>query len=108
MSCDDLEMQIRFILFVLGQYTSRQSSFLQVYFKQNLPPYRPFRVGASVALIYYVFIGISTSDIRGYESKDIWVRDKLSFSYILAQLKASLIFSSELSIRELQAIVLDL
>lgn len=70
-SCEDLEEQIRYILFLLGRYATNKSSLLQACFEQPLAPYRPFGVGASVALICYAFRGIRTNHIRGYESKEI-------------------------------------
>jgi hypothetical protein len=68
-SCKNLEMQIRYILFLLGQHASHDYSFLQAYFGQPLFPYRPFGVGASIALICYAFMGIDAMHIRGYELK---------------------------------------
>ncbi|KAJ5240471.1 uncharacterized protein N7469_002062 [Penicillium citrinum] len=107
-SCEDLEVQIRYILFLLGRYATKGSSLLQACFEQPLAPYRPFGVGASVALICYAFRGISTNHLRAYESKEIWARDETFFFIMLDQLKKSPIFSSELSVGELQAILLDL
>lgn len=106
--CEDLEMQIRYLLFLLGQYASQESSFLQACFEQPFAPYRPFGVGASVALICYAFMGIRATDIRGYESKDIWIRDESFFSTMLLQLRRSPIFSAELSMEQLRAILRDL
>jgi len=94
-SCEDLEVQIRYILFLLGRYATKGSSLLQACFEQPLAPYRPFGVGASVALICYAFMGISTNHIRGYESKEIWARDESFFFIMLDQLRKSPIFSPE-------------
>ena len=107
-SFDDLEMQIRYILFLLGQHALPEPSFLQAYFERPFGPYRPFGVGASVALICYAFMGISATDIRGYESAEIWARDESFFSLMLARSRKSPIFSAELSIEQLQVILGDL
>lgn len=108
MSCEDLEMQIRYILFLLGQYSSQESSFVQACFEQPWFPYRPFGVGASIALICYAFMGIDALHIRGYESKEIWLRDELFFSAMLVHLRTSPIFSFDLSMGQLQSILTSL
>jgi hypothetical protein len=108
MSCEDLEMQIRYILFLLGQHASHDSSFYQACFGQARFPYRPFGVGASIALICYAFMGIEAVHIPGYESKEIWLRDGIFFSCMLERLRMSPIFSSGLSMGQLQSILLGL
>lgn len=104
-SCEDLEEQIRYILFLLGQYASPESSFLQACFEAPFPPCRPFGVGASVALICHAFMSIGANNIRGYKIKNLWVRDESFFSYMLAELRNSPIFSAELSMESLQVII---
>ncbi|KAJ5743433.1 hypothetical protein N7533_010535 [Penicillium manginii] len=108
MSCEDLEMQIRYILFLLGQYSSQESSFVQKCFDQPYFPYRPFGVGASITLICYAFMGIDALHIRDYESKEIWLRDELFYSAMLEHLRMSPIFSSNLSMGQLQSILTSL
>jgi len=105
---EDLEIQIRYILFFLEQYILPESSFLQIYFEQFFRFYRPFGIGTSIVLVYYIFMDISTTDIRNYKSAEIWIRNKLFFSIILARLRKLSIFSAELSIEQLQIILEDL
>jgi hypothetical protein len=53
-------------------------------------------------------MGIDALHIRGYESKEIWLRDELFFSSMLEHLRLSPIFSSHLSMRQLQSILTSL
>lgn len=108
MSYEDLEMQIRYIMFLLGQFSSQESSFAQTCFEQPCFPYRPFGVGASIALTCYAFMGIDALHIRGYEFKDIWLRDVQFCSAMLEHLRMSPIFSSDLSMGQLQSILTSL
>ncbi|CAI7651053.1 unnamed protein product [Penicillium manginii] len=108
MSYEDLEMQIRYILFLLGQYSWQESSFVQTCFERPCFPYRPFGVGASIAVICYAFMGIDALHIRGYESKEIWLRDELFCSAMLEHLRMSPIFPSDLSMGQLQSILTSL
>ncbi|CAI7624584.1 unnamed protein product [Penicillium pancosmium] len=108
MSCDDLGMQIRFILFLLGQHASHDSSLVSVWFEHPCFPYRPFGVGASIALICCAFMGIDATHIRGYESKEIWLRDESFFCIMLVNLRMSPIFSSGLSMEQLRSILMKL
>jgi hypothetical protein len=105
MSYEDLEMQIRYIMSLLGRFSSQESSFAQTRFEQPCFPYRPFGVGASIALICYAFMGIDALHIRGYESKEIWLRDELFCSAMLEHLRMSPIFPSDLSMGQLQSIL---
>jgi hypothetical protein len=52
---DGIELQTRYIVFILGQNSSPYSSFLAECFQSKYPPYRPFGVRASIALIFHVF-----------------------------------------------------
>lgn len=70
--------------------------------------HRRFGVGASIALICYAFIGIGAMQIRGYESKEIWLHDEVLFSTKLVNLRISPIFSSCLSMEQLQSMLMNL
>jgi hypothetical protein len=65
----DIELQTRYILFIIGQYTSPHSSFLAESFQSEYPPYRPFGARASIALICLVFEGIRVDEMEGYEQR---------------------------------------
>ncbi|KAJ5749450.1 hypothetical protein N7533_006478 [Penicillium manginii] len=108
MSYEDMEIQIRYILFLLGQYSWQESSFVQTCFERPCFPYRPFGVGASIALICYAFMGIDALHIRGYESKEIWLLDELFCSAMLEHLRISPILPSDLSMGQLQSILTSL
>ncbi|CAG8165551.1 unnamed protein product, partial [Penicillium nalgiovense] len=73
---EDIERQTRYILFILGGNTSPHSSFIFECFRSEEPPYRPFGVRASIALICHAFGGIQADELEGYEAKEIWTRDQ--------------------------------
>jgi hypothetical protein len=107
MSTEDLELQIGYILFVLGQHASPTWSFFKTY-QQPDPPYRPFGVRASIALICYALAGIQTTDIKGYETKEIWTYDQEAFSTMASRLQQSPLFSAGVPVHQLQSIILSL
>jgi hypothetical protein len=53
-------------------------------------------------------MGIDALHIRDYESKEIWLRDELFYSAMLEHLRMSPIFSSNLSMGQLQSILTSL
>ena len=108
MSLEDLELQIRHILFILGQYATPNSSFIQTCYQRHHPPYRPFGVRASIALICYAFMGIQATAIEGYESKDLWLHDQDSLSTMVARLQKSPLMEAELSVPQLESMILSL
>jgi hypothetical protein len=108
MSLEDLELQIRYILFILGQHASSHSSFFHTCYQREYPPYRPFGTKASVALLCYAFMGIQAKEMKGYESKEIWLREEEFLSTMVFQLKASPLFDAEVSIHHLQSMILSL
>ncbi|KAJ5900294.1 uncharacterized protein N7473_004364 [Penicillium subrubescens] len=108
MSLEDLELQIRYILFILGQHASCHSSFLHTCYQRPLPPYRPFGTKASVALISHAFMGIQAADMDGYEYKEIWVCGEEFLSTMAFQLKKSPLFQAGISIHQLQSMILSL
>lgn len=104
----DIELQTRYILFVIGQYTSPNSSFLADTFQSEYPPYRPFGARASIALICLVFEGIRVDELEGYESKEIWTRDQDFLKMMASRLKESPLFGPEVSMLHLQSMILSL
>lgn len=107
-SLEDIELQIRYILFILGQEASPHSSFLAECFQSEYPPYRPFGVRASVALICHAFEGIRTDELEGYESKEIWSRDQNFLSVMASRLKESPLFGPEISMPHLKSMIISL
>lgn len=105
---DDIELQTRYILFILGQNASPYSSFLAECFQSKYPPYRPFGVRASIALICHVFEGIRVDEMEGYESKEIWTRDQNFLTTMAARLKESPLFGTKVSMPHLQSMILSL
>jgi hypothetical protein len=105
---EDIELQTRYILFILGQHTSPHSSFLAECFQSEYPPYRPFGVRASIALICHVFDGIRVDEMEGYESKEIWTRDQNFLTMMASRLKESPLFGSKVSMPYLQSMILSL
>ncbi|CAG7935627.1 unnamed protein product [Penicillium salamii] len=104
----DIELQTRYILFIIGQYTSPHSSSLAESFQSAHPPYRPFGARASIALICLVFEGIRVDEMEGYESKEIWTRDKTFLIMMASRLKESPLFGPEVSILQLQSMISSL
>ncbi|KAF4759636.1 hypothetical protein HAV15_005883 [Penicillium sp. str.  len=104
----DIELQTRYILFVIGQYTSPNSSFLAETFQSEYPPYRPFGARASIALICLVFEGIRVDEMEGYESKEIWTRDQNFLKMMASRLKESPLFGPEVSMLHLHSMILSL
>lgn len=107
MSVEDLKSQIGYILFILGQQTSPTRGFFKTY-QQPEPPYRPFGVRASIALICYAFAGIQITDIKGYETKEIWTYDQEAFSTMACRLQQSPLFTADFPVHQLQSIILSL
>ncbi|CAG8946877.1 unnamed protein product [Penicillium salamii] len=93
----DIELQTRYILFIIGQYISPHSSFLAESFQSEHSLYRPFGVRASIALICFVFEGIWVDEMEGYESKEIWICDENFLIMMVSWLKESLLFGPEVS-----------
>lgn len=106
-SLEDLELQISYLLFALGQHASPTRSFFHKY-QRPCPPYRPFGVRASIALICYTFMSIHAADISGYNYKEIWIRDQEIFSTMSSRLQHSPLFSAEIPAHQLQSIILSL
>ncbi|CAG8125366.1 unnamed protein product [Penicillium salamii] len=104
----DIELQTRYILFVIGQYTSPNSSFLAETFQSEYPPYRPFGARASIALICLIFEGIRVDEVEGYESKEIWTRDQSFLKMMASRLKESPLFGPEVSMLHLQSMISSL
>jgi len=107
MSLEDLELQIRYILFIMGQHASPTWSFFKTYQRPD-PPYQPFGVRASIALICHAFMGIRTTGMEGYESKEIWTHDQEAFFTMASRLQKSPLFPAEVPVHKLQSIVLSL
>lgn len=105
---EDIVLQTRYILFIIGQNASPYSSFLAENSQTEHPPYRPFGVRASVALICHVFEGIRAGELEGYESKEIWTRDQSFLSTMACRLKESPLFGAEVSMHHLQSMILSL
>ncbi|CAG8213573.1 unnamed protein product [Penicillium nalgiovense] len=105
---EDIERQTRYILFILGENTSPHSSLIFEGFRSEEPPYRPFGVRASIALICHVFGGIQADELEGYESKEIWTRDQNFLSIMASRLKKSPLFGAEVSVNHLQSLILGL
>ena len=94
MSFEDVELQIAYLLFILGQHASPTLGFYHTY-QRPYPPYRPFGVRASIALICYAFMSIRAAEIGGYQFKEIWVRDQEFFSTMTSRLQKSPLFPAE-------------
>ena len=107
MSLEDLEFQIGYILFILGQHSSPKPSLLRTYERPD-PPYRPFGVRASIALICHAFMGISATEMEGYESKEIWTHDQDAFFTMASRLQKSPLFPAEVPVPQLQSMILSL
>jgi len=107
MSLEDLELQIRYILFIVGQHASPTWSLFETYQRPD-PPYRPFGVRASIALICHALMGIRTTGMEGYESKEIWTHDQGAFFTMASRLQKSPLFPAEVPVHKLQSIVLSL
>ncbi|KZN94217.1 hypothetical protein EN45_044070 [Penicillium chrysogenum] len=105
---EDIERQTRYILFILGENTSPHSSFIFECFRSEEPPYRPFGVRASIALICHAFGGIQADELEGYEAKEIWTRDQNFLSTMAFRLKESPLFGAEVSVNHLQSMILGL
>ena len=105
---EDIELQSRYILFILGQHTSPHSSFLAECFQSEYPPYRPFGVRASVALICHVYEGIRVDEMEGYESKEIWTYDQNFLVTMASRLRESPLFGPEVSMPHLQSMISSL
>ena len=105
---EDIERQTRYILFILGENTSPHSSFIFECFRSEKPPYRPFGVRASIALICHAFGGIQADELEGYEAKEIWTRDQNFLSTMAFRLKESPLFGAEVSVNHLQSMILGL
>ncbi|CAG8897819.1 unnamed protein product [Penicillium nalgiovense] len=86
---EDIERQTRYIL-------------------SEEPPYRPFGVRASIALICHAFGGIQADELEGYEAKEIWTRDQNFLSTMAFRLKESPLFGAEVSVNHLQSMILGL
>lgn len=108
MSLEDVELQVRYILFLLGQHAAPGSSFPAECVGSHRPPYRPFGVRASIALICHVFEGIQARELEGYESKDLWPCDETILSTTLGHLRLSPLFNSEISMHQLRSMLLNL
>lgn len=108
MSLEDMEFQIMYILFLLGQHASYHSSFFHKFYQREYPPYRPFGTKASVALLCFVFLGIQVKEMKGYHSKEIWLREEEFLLTMVFQLRASPLFDAEVSMHHLQSMILSL
>jgi hypothetical protein len=53
-------------------------------------------------------MGIQATDLEGYESKEIWLRGEDFLSTMAFQLKESPLFQAEISIHQLQSMILSL
>ncbi|CAG7933069.1 unnamed protein product [Penicillium olsonii] len=105
---EDITLQTRYIMFVIGQHASPHSSFMAEIFQNEDPPTRPFGVRASIALICHVFEGIRADELGGYESMEIWIRDQKFLSTMASRLKISPLFGSEISLPHLQSMISSL
>jgi len=108
LSLEDLEFQIGYILFILGQHASPDSRFRHTCYQRAYPPYRPFGVRASIALICHAFMGIQSTEMKGYESKEIWIHDQEFFSTMASRLQKSPLFAAEVPMHQLQSMILSL
>jgi hypothetical protein len=101
-SLQDLELQMRYLLYVIGQLSSHLSSLYSCWQRQH-PPYRPIGSRASIALIFSCFMGIR--DFKGYEHQDIFSIDEEFLSVTVARLAWSPLFKSGISIHQLKYII---
>lgn len=108
MSLEDVEVQARYCIFLIGVHTVPGSSFHAKCFQIRRPPYRPFGVRASIALICLVFEGVHAAEIKGYESANVWVCEHGFLSTMLTRLRQSPLFQSEYSMQRLQSAMLSL
>lgn len=72
-SIEDMILQLRYLLYLIGRLSSSQSGFYSQWESPSHPT-RPFGMNASIALIGYCFNG--TKSVQGYESLDIWPRNE--------------------------------
>ena len=107
-SLEDVELQARYCIFLIGLHTAPNSSFHAECFQNGSSPYRPFGVRASVALICLVFGGVQAAEIKGYESANIWACDHGFVSTMFGRLRQSPLFQSGYSMQRLQSAMLSL
>ena len=108
MSLEDVELQARYCIFLIGLHTVPDSSFHAECFQNGRSPYRPFGVRASIALLCLVFEGVQAAEIKGYESANIWACDHGFLSTMFDRLQQSPLFQSEYSMQRLQSAILRL
>jgi hypothetical protein len=102
-----LKSQIGYTLFILGQHASPRSSFLQTY-QRPVPPYRPFGVRASIALICHAFMSIQATEMEGYHLQQIWTYEQAFLLNMAFRLQKSPPFPAEVSVHQLQSMILSL
>ncbi|KAI2760688.1 hypothetical protein DTO012A8_9637 [Penicillium roqueforti] len=105
---EEITLQTRYIMFVIGQNASPHSSFMAEIFQNEDPPTRPFGVRASIALICHAFEEIRADELEGYESMEIWTRDHKFLSTMASRLKISPLFGPEISLPHLQSMISSL
>lgn len=107
-SLDDLELQARWVLFMLGTKALPESSFLQECFQIERYPYRPFGARASIALVCLAFTGLQPSDLKDYESKDIWPSTESFYTLMASRLSQSPLFKGSICVDQMKTMVLRL
>ncbi|KAJ5267816.1 hypothetical protein N7478_010624 [Penicillium angulare] len=107
-SLDDLELQTRWILFMLGTKALPGSSFLQECFQTKRYPYRPFGARASIALVCLAFTGLQPRDLKDYESKDIWPNGEPFYTLMASRLSQSPLFKGSICVDQMKTMVLRL
>ena len=107
-SLDDLESQIRWILFMLGRQAIPGSSFLQECFQREKYLYRPFGARTSIALICLAFTGLQPRNIKDYASKDIWPSGEPFYALMASTLGQSPLFEGGVSVAALKTMLLRL
>jgi hypothetical protein len=101
-SIEDMEHQMKYLLYLIGQLSSRQSS-LYTQWENSYRPCRPFGMNASIALICYCFNG--TKNVQGYESLDIWSHNEGFLQTMLVQLHSSPIFRDGITLSRLEHMI---
>ena len=107
-SLDDLEWQIRWILFILGRQAVPGSSLLQACFQSEQYPYRPFGARASIALICLAFSGIQPENMKYVGSDANWPCDEQFYLLMASRLSKSPLFEDGVRVSQLKVMILSL
>jgi hypothetical protein len=107
-SAEDVELQIKYLLFALSQHASPPSTFLSFNCAQSRPPYRPFGTKASVALICYAFMGIKACEMNGYDRKEIWALDDVALRTMVLRVNESPLFPAQVTLSQIHSLIVGL